>query len=236
MIDKNILKKIDLYCEKKDQKFICIDGITCSGKSFFSKLLFKHLNKKYKKVLLISKDIFLLSRDKRIRLLPNLKKQIKFNQNELHYNQQKLKKLFEAIKKNKKIVFKSMYDRNSGKNTKKIIFNFSKPNIIIYEGLYTLENFKIDKKNILKILIIENIYISLIRKIKRIRDKKISIQNLISEFTNLHLASFQQYLKKYIFNICLDVKVHKFVKKKINQKKQFLLINNFLKKHLFYKN
>ena len=46
-----------------------------------------------------------------------------------------------------------MYDRNSGKNTKKIIFNFSKPNIIIYEGLYTLENFKIDQKNILKILI-----------------------------------------------------------------------------------
>ena len=236
MIDKNILKKIDLYCEKKDQKFICIDGITCSGKSFFSKLLFKHLNKKYKKVLLISKDIFLLSRDKRIRLLPNLKKQIKFNQNELHYNQQKLKKLFEAIKKNKKIVFKSMYDRNSGKNTKKIIFNFSKPNIIIYEGLYTLENFKIDQKNILKILIIENIYISLIRKIKRIRDKKISIQNLISEFTNLHLASFKKYLKKYIFSICLEVKVDKYVKKKINQKKQILLIKNFYKKHLFYKN
>ena len=146
MIDKNILKKIDLYCEKKDQKFICIDGITCSGKSFFSKLLFKHLNKKYKKVLLISKDIFLLSRDKRIRLLPKLKKQTKFNQNELHYNQQKLKKLFEAIKKNKKIVFKSMYDRKSGKNTKRIIFNFNRAKIIIFEGLYILKNFDVDKK------------------------------------------------------------------------------------------
>ena len=102
MIDKNILKKIDLYCKKKDQKFICIDGITCSGKSFFSKLLFKHLNKKYKNVILISKDIFLLSRQKRIILLPRFKKHPKFNQNELHYNQQKIKKLSDAIKKNKK--------------------------------------------------------------------------------------------------------------------------------------
>ena len=81
MIDKNVLKKIDLYCKKKDQKFICIDGITCSGKSFFSKLLFKHLNKKYKNVILISKDIFLLSRQKRIILLPRFKKHPKFNQN-----------------------------------------------------------------------------------------------------------------------------------------------------------
>ena len=236
MIDKNVLKKIDLYCKKKDQKFICIDGITCSGKSFFSKLLFKHLNKKYKNVILISKDIFLLSRQKRIILLPRFKKYPKFNQNELHYNQQKIKKLSDAIKKNKKIVFKSMYDRKTGKNNKKIIFNFNGAKIIIFEGLYILKNFEEDKKNIFKILIIENIYISLIRKIKRIRDKKISIQNLISEFTNLHLTSFKKYLKQYKFNVCLEVKVNNFIKNNSNQNKQIASIIKFHKKHLFYKN
>ena len=236
MIDKNVLKKIDLYCKKKDQKFIFIDGITCSGKSFFSKLLFKHLNKKYKNVILISKDIFLLSRQKRIILLPRFKKHPKFNQNELHYNQQKIKKLSDAIKKNKKIVFKSMYDRKSGKNTKKIIFNFKGAKIIIFEGLYILKNFEVDQKNIFKILIIENIYISLIRKIKRIRDKKISIQNLISEFTNLHLTSFKKYLKQYKFNVCLEVKVNNFIKNNSNQNKQIASISKFYKKHLFYKN
>ena len=236
MIDKNVLKKIDLYCKKKDQKFICIDGITCSGKSFFSKLLFKHLNKKYKNVILISKDIFLLSRQKRIILLPRFKKYPKFNQNELHYNQQKIKKLSDAIKKNKKIVFKSMYDRKSGKNTKRIIFNFNRAKIIIFEGLYILKNFEVDQKNIFKILIIENIYISLIRKIKRIRDKKISIQNLISEFTNLHLTSFKKYLKQYKFNVCLEVKANNFIKNNSNQIKQIISIRKFHKKHLFYKN
>ncbi len=235
MIDKSVLKKIDLYCKKKDQKFICIDGITCSGKSFFSKILFKYLTKKYKNVILISKDIFLLSRQKRITLLPTFKKSPKFNQNELHYNQKKIKKLYDAIKKNKKIVFKSMYDRKSGKNTKKIIFNFNRAKIIIFEGLYALKNFEVDQKNIFKILIIENIYISLIRKIKRIRDKKISIQNLISEFTNLHLTSFQRYLKQYIFNVCLEVKVKNFIKNKASQTKQIVLIREFHKKHLFFK-
>ena len=50
------------------------------------------LLKNYKNVILISKDIFLLSRQKRIKLLPTFKKSPKFNQNELHYNQKKIKK------------------------------------------------------------------------------------------------------------------------------------------------
>ena len=64
-----------------------------------------------------------------------------------------------------------MYDRNTGKNINKINFNFKKPNIIIYEGLYTLQNSEIDFTNT-KNLIIENIYTSLIRKIKELETKK----------------------------------------------------------------
>ena len=236
MIHKNILNKIDIFCKNKNQKFICIDGITCSGKSLFSKLLFKHLSKKNKNIYLISKDIFLLSRDKRIKLLPKFKMKTDYNQNKLHYDQKKIKLLFQAIKSKNKISFKNMYDRNTGKNINKIKFNFKKPNIIIYEGLYTLQNSEIDFTNVMKILIIENIYTSLIRKIKRIRDKKISIENLISEFNNLHLTSYEKYLKKYIFNICVEVKGKNFVRKNSNQNKQILLIKNFHKKNLFYKN
>ena len=120
------------------------------------------------------------------------------------------------------------------KNTKTVKFDFKKADIIIFEGLYIIKNLKI--KNIIKILITENVYISLIRKIKRIRDKKISIQNLISEFTNLHLSSFQKYLKQYVFNIHLEVKENIFVLSTSNKKKQIAEINKFLKKHLSYKN
>ena len=150
-----------------------------------------------------------------------------------HYDQ-KNRKLFKTIKNNKKIIFNGMYDRNSGKNTKTVKFDFKKADIIIFEGLYIIKNLKI--KNIIKILITENVYISLIRKIKRIRDKKISIQNLISEFTNLHLSSFQKYLKQYVFNIHLEVKENIFVLSTSNKKQQIAEINKFLKKHLSYKN
>ena len=119
------------------------------------------------------------------------------------------------------------------KKYKAVKFDFKKADIIIFEGLYIIKNLKI--KNIIKILITENVYISLIRKIKRIRDKKISIQNLISEFTNLHLSSFQKYLKQYVFNIHLEVKENIFVLSTSNKKKQIAEINKFLKKHLSYK-
>ena len=44
--------------------FITIDGITCSGKTLFAQIL----KKKLKNSLLISKDIFLLPRTKRIKI------------------------------------------------------------------------------------------------------------------------------------------------------------------------
>ena len=94
MINKLILKNINFYCKKKEIKIICIDGITCSGKSYFSNLLLIYLNKNHKNVQLISKDLFLLSRNKRIKLLPKIKKKINFNQDNLHYDQKKLKKYF----------------------------------------------------------------------------------------------------------------------------------------------
>ena len=73
-----------------------------------------------------------MSRDKRIKLLPKFKMKTDYNQNKLHYDQKKIKLLFQAIKSKNKISFKNMYDRNTGKNINKIKFNFKKPNIIIF--------------------------------------------------------------------------------------------------------
>ena len=114
-------------------------------------------------------------------------------------------------------------------------FNFKKSNIIIFEGLYSLKNFEKNLKDTCKILIQENIYISLIRKIKRIRDKKISIQNVISEFTNLHLSSYYNYLKKFKFDIHIELSNKKFVKSNLDKKKQIIFIKSFQNKHLFKK-
>ena len=59
---KNILEKFN----KKEVNFITIDGITCSGKSLFADLLKKKLNSRFKNILILSKDLFLLTREKRI--------------------------------------------------------------------------------------------------------------------------------------------------------------------------
>jgi len=126
MINKLILKNINFYCKKKEIKIICVDGITCSGKSYFSNLLLKYLDKRHKNVHLISKDLFLLSRNKRIKLLPKLKKKINFEQDNLHYDQKKIKKIFLAISNKKKIKMKGLYDRNSGKKKKKKKFILKK--------------------------------------------------------------------------------------------------------------
>lgn len=235
MIDKNLLKKINFYLKNKKNKLICIDGITCSGKSYFSNILFKYLKVKNKNVHLISKDLFLLSRNKRIKLLKKFINQINYNQDILHYDQKKIKKIIYAIKNNKKIILRGLYDRNNGNNNKKMAFNFKKSNIIIFEGLYSLKNFEKNLKDTCKILIQENIYISLIRKIKRIRDKKISIQNVISEFTNLHLSSYYNYLKKFKFDIHIELSNKKFVKSNLDKKKQIIFIKSFQNKHLFKK-
>jgi len=233
MINKLILKNIDFYCKKKEIKIICIDGITCSGKSYFSNLLLIYLNKNHKNVQLISKDLFLLSRNKRIKLLPKIKKKINFNQDNLHYDQKKIKEIFLAINNKKKIEMKGLYDRSSGKNQKKKTFNFKKSNIIIFEGLYSLHKFESILRKSYKILINESVYSSLIRKIKRIRDKKISIQDVISEFTNLHLPSYLKYIQQFEFDTCLVGIDNTFNKSSFNKNMQIALIKKFQKKHLF---
>ena len=232
MINNIITKKINNYCKEHDTKIIYVDGITCSGKSYFSDLLFKYLNKKFKNIYLIRKDFFLLSRNKRIKMLPLLKNKINKNQNTIHYDQKKIKKVIQAINNNKKIVMTGLYNRSSGKNDKKIVFNFKNVNIIIFEGLYSLNDFHNNFKSSLKFLIIENIYSSLIRKIKRIRDKKISIENVLLEFTQLHLPSFLIYLHKFEFDICIEVNKNEFIKSNFNKEKQIALIKLFQKKHL----
>tara|TARA_A100001011_G_C14197711_1_gene794278 strand:+ start:503 stop:1204 length:702 start_codon:yes stop_codon:yes gene_type:complete len=231
IIQEKLFNKINL---KKNLELITIDGITCSGKSIFADLL-KNFFKK-KNVYILSKDLFLFSRKKRIQIDKKIKKQSYFNQNELHYDLKKLNKLMQFLflqSKKKSLTLTKLYDRKTGKNNKKMKFKLLRNTLIIFEGLYVLDDIKKIVKPKYKILLIDKVYLSLARKIERIRDKKISIQHVISDFTRIHLKSFNKYLIKQNFN-CSFIGVDKnFVLIKQGKKRQVNLINQFFKKHLF---
>ena len=76
-------------------------------------------------------------------------------------------------------------------------------------------------------------YNSLARKIARIRDKKISIQDVIKEYIKIHLFSFKNYLKKIKYDFNFEFNNLKFVKIRRGKLKQILLIKKFIQKHSF---
>ena len=230
-LNKNFFNNI----KKKEINFIIVDGITCSGKSLFANLLKKNLKNKFSDILIVSKDLFLYPREKRIRITRSLRK-VKKNQNQIHYDLKKLKLLLEFLKGDKKeklIIFKNLYNRKTGKNNLKIKFHFSKKRLIIFEGIYVNEDIKNIIKPILKILIIEKVYESLARKIERIRDKKISVQLVVTEFIKIHLESFKKYLSKNNFDISFEDLNRNFIIKKQGKVKQLKYVKKFLSKHRY---
>ena len=228
-------KKIFKNLKRKNINFITIDGITCSGKSLFANLLKNNLKRSFKYVLILSKDLFLFPRSKRINITKKIKNS-KFNQNNLHYDLSKLKILlnFLAGKSKRKTLFlKNLYNRKSGKNNLSLKINFLKNRLIIFEGIYVNEDIKFIKKPVLKILLIEKVYESLSRKIQRIRDKQISIQSVVTEFVKIHLQSFKRYLLINNFDISFVDQNRKFQKIKDGRQKQLKDIRLFLKKHMY---
>ena len=228
-------KKIFKNLKRKNINFITIDGITCSGKSLFANLLKNNLKRSFKYVLILSKDLFLFPRSKRINITKKIKNS-KFNQNNLHYDLSKLKILlnFLAGKSKRKTLFlKNLYNRKSGKNNLSLKINFLKNRLIIFEGIYVNEDIKLIKKPVLKILLIEKVYESLSRKIQRIRDKQISIQSVVTEFVKIHLQSFKRYLLINNFDISFVDQNRKFQKIKDGRQKQLKDIRLFLKKHMY---
>ena len=213
---------------------ITVDGITCSGKSVFSKLLKKKLNKKFDNMLILPKDLFLFSRQRRIKIIKKINNKISHKQNHLHYDLKKLNKVINVLigkSKNKSITLSYLYDRKTGKNNQKIKFQFKKNILIIFEGLYVLDDLRGIIKPNLKILITEKIYDSLARKIERIRDKKISIQHVVTEYTGLHLKSFKNYLNRNTFHYAYTDFRRNFVLIKNGKQQQINLINKFKSKH-----
>jgi uridine kinase len=221
--------------KKKNINLITIDGITCSGKSLFAGLLKKALQNNFSNIYILNKDLFLLSRSKRINITKKINK-FKINQNVLHYDTLKLRKLINFLlgKSNKKfLILKNLYNRSSGKNNFKLKLIYSKNRLIIFEGLYANNDISFIKEPVFKILIVEKTYTSLSRKIQRIRDKKISIQLVVSEFIKIHLQSFKRYIAKNSFDISFQNINNKFVEVKNGKKRQFNDISIFLKKHMY---
>ncbi len=239
MVKENLIlmkleKKLFKNFEKRKINLITIDGITCSGKSLFANLLKKNLKRNFADIYILSKDLFLYPREKRIKITKKLKK-INTNQNELHYDLKRLKELFVFLfGKNEKssIVLKNLYNRKTGKNDFKIKLNFLEKRLVIFEGIYVNEDVKFIKKPTLKILLIEQVYESLSRKIQRIRDKKISIQAVVTEFVRIHLQSFKRHITKNKFDITFIDKKRRFEKVKNGKNIQLKDIKTFLSKHL----
>jgi len=230
----NINKKIFQILPKNNINFITIDGITCSGKTTCAKLLKKKLSKYFPEVFILSKDLFLYPRKKRIEITKNIKNIKNKNQNFLHYDHKKLKRLLNFMinkSKKKELTLKNLYNRKTGINDFILKFKYSKIKLIIFEGIYVNDDIKLINNPILRILLIENVYNSLSHKIERIRDKNISIQLLVSEFINIHLNSYKEYLleKKYDLSFRYN---KKFIKIKNGKEKQLKDILSFFDKHV----
>ena len=103
--EKLIAKKILNFRKKADQtNIIAVDGITCSGKSLYAEILKKKLRFFSNDIFILSKDLFLISRKKRIQVTNKLNKKFSTEQNNLHYDKKKLESLLNVIKNNKTIV------------------------------------------------------------------------------------------------------------------------------------
>ena len=228
-------KKYFKNIENRNIKLITIDGITCSGKSLFANILQKDLENKFPDIFILSKDLFLYPRERRIKITKKLN-EINTNQNELHYDLKKLKKLLNFLfvnRKNISLTLNNLYNRKTGKNDKKIKLNFNERRLVIFEGIYVNDDIKFLGKPSYKILLIESVYESLSKKIQRIRDKKISIQLVVSEFVRIHLQSFRKYIKKNKFDITFVNEKSNFNEIKNGSNIQLHNINNFIQKHMF---
>ena len=135
--------------------------------------------------------------------------------------------------KDKTLIMKNLYNRKTGQNNLTVRFKFLPKRLIIFEGIYVNEDVKKLALPIMKILIIEKIYESLTRKIERIRDKKISIQHVVTEFTKIHLQSFKKHLAKNDFDITFKDLKRNFITIQNGKKKQLDYIRLFLSKHLY---
>ena len=231
------LKIIIESIKKKNINLIAVDGISCSGKSVFSALIKKKIKDKFPNTLILSKDLFLFSRKKRIKITKTLKNKTK-KQNILHYDLKKLSMILNFLLRKsikKKITLKNLYNRKTGKNDLSVSFRFSNHRLIIFEGILVSDDLK--KENIKpdkKILIYSDLHNAMLQKIKRIRDKKISIQDVITEFINIHITSFKAHLYKHNFDICfLHQNDQKFLKLQKGRLKQIKNITLFYKKYNF---
>ena len=232
MFSKKLNKVILKLVNKKKPQIILIDGISCSGKTFFSSILNSLLKNNKNRVEILSKDVFLKSRQHRISYLKSLKKKISYSQNSKHYDLKKIKDLVLSFKREKNnIKINDLYSRKTGLNNKSIIHNFDYSGILIYEGIYCINDFKEINKKKIRILIKRDLYDCLSTKIKRIRDKKISINDVVLEFITIHLNSFHKYIIKYNYDLIIDYNNQEYELEQNSKISYINKITKFLTKH-----
>ena len=100
-------------------------------KSLFANLLKKKFKKEFSDIFILSKDLFLFPRNKRIKITNKIK-YVKLNQNNLHYDHKKLRILLNFLmgrSKKKNLILKNLYNRKR-KNNFNLKLKFSKERLI----------------------------------------------------------------------------------------------------------
>ena len=192
----------------KNSKFYLIDGITGSGKTSLS-IILKKKNSKKNKLKIISKDLFLKSRKIRIAVAKKNDRKKNINQNDLQYDLKKYNKILNQFKKKNKskIFFNKLYNRKTGKNDLTFKFQYKSDITYLIEGIFVAKDFNfLPEKETTKIFIQSDIYSSLVEKLRRIRDKKVSISLVINEYIKIHLYSYLNYFKKINFDFIINKK------------------------------
>ena len=143
-----------------------------------------------------------------------------------------LAKLNDQSNLTQNIIIKKLYNRKTGLNDTTFKLRTKPEALYIIEGLYILEDLNENYKPILKILLMNDLYKSLSKKLERIRDKSISLENVIYEFKKIHLVTFLKYINKnHNFNLIIN-----FLSQNNNNKQSIIslssMIKNFLKKSI----
>ncbi|MFH1835065.1 MAG: P-loop NTPase fold protein [Methanobacteriota archaeon] len=180
---KDYINSID-----KRPLFIGIDGGSCAGKTFFVKKLVKRLAKSKIHHHVIKMDYYVIGRKKRLppsEKFFDMKKWFKLDQ----INQD-----LEKIRKGEKTLFIPNYDHKTGRETKKIKHTIKKNDIVLVEGMYSLDD-SIRRHLDLSVLIHTNSRVrlqrELIRNKARVDETPIYIKN------RFILASDPSYKKHF---------------------------------------
>lgn len=189
---KEFLNNITNFIQPNQKPYlIAITGGSGSGKTYVAKLIQEKLNKNNQTTTLISLDDYYKTKPKEI-----LEKDYNFD-NPKALDLELLKNHLKELHQNK-IIKKPIYDFKT--SSRKGYENLSPSDIIIIEGLFSLNNLLVDEVDLMiYIQVDENIMLQ--RRIKRdIENRGQTKQEVINQWKNSVFPAYKKYIKPQMKN------------------------------------